>query len=127
MIKTFKKIFISQFILLWILIPTFFFDSINIQDIIFPSYQVTDEISSGIIENQSFYNINHSPIEKTVSTNKTVNSNPKTFFDEDSPSLPLDNITEEFTANFQQQDESVSYNSINYSENLFITNHSLLI
>lgn len=127
MIRTIKKIFISQFILLWILIPTFFFDSINIQDIIFPSYQVTDEKSSGNIENQSFYNINHSPIEKTVSINKTVNSIPKTFFDEDSPSLPLDNITEEFIANFQQQDESVSYNSINYSENLFITNHSLLI
>lgn len=127
MIRTVKEIFISQFILLWILIPAFFIDSINIQDIIFPSYQVANEFSSGIGENPSLNSNKYSPIEKTVSTNKTDNSLPKVFFDEDSPSLPLDNIAEEFNTNLQQQDECLSYNSIKLSENLFITNHSLLI
>lgn len=125
MIRIVKKIFISQFILLWILIPAFFADSINIQDIIFPSYQVANEFSGGIGENLSLNN--NSPIEKTVSTSKNDKSLPRIFFDEDSPSLPIDNIAEEFTTNLQPHDECVSYNSIKHSENLFITYHSLLI
>ena len=123
MIRAYKKIFI----LLWILIPAFFIDSINIQDIIFPSYQVANEASCGNGEILPINNYFNSPIEKTINVNRTNNSLVKIFFDEDSPSLPLDNIAEEFTTNLKQQEENVSYNSIIHTENLFITNHSLLI
>lgn len=128
MLRQIKKIFITPFFLLSVLIPALFFDTINIEEIILPSYILSNEIPNYESQYQDLLSTGRTPIEKTVGDkNISTRLSKKVFYDEDSPSEQVTNDSACIELNTIQVNEKEFYSSTEHTSDLYLINCSLLI
>lgn len=128
MITAIKRTFINPVFLFFIILPSMFFDAINIEVIMLPSLNLVSESASDDQVFQASYSQNHStlPLGFTQTPSQTKN-NCKYIFDEDSPFLEVSDLTSITTSVFLSKEKEVCYSIQNESTALYLKNCSLLI